>query len=359
MKYKKNKFYNILNKNDNNQDDKFKENFESTKILKKNNKIKYEVKKKNRIVFKIAIIFLVLASICVSLFVYFFGGLKVDGGFDKSDEALGLNGIGKINSSVTNIALFGVDKRKNEKVGRSDSIMIVSFDGIHKEIKIISVLRDSRVLIDGHGKDKLGHAFFYGGANLAVKTLNKNFGLDIRDYLALNFGQMIHIIDAFGGVDVKITRSQVNEINGIINSTKEYKNAQKIKPFNEKERVVHLSGAQALSYARIRKKDDEHHRAARQQIVMDMLLDKLSKMKVTEYPRLLRKLMPFIDTSLGMQDILRFGPFMLKGKPAIKRTIIPNRKDPNLKGGIVNGIWYWQYDVKKYKDILHDFIYKK
>lgn len=356
MKYKKNKFYNILNKNKD-KDDKFKENFEATKKMNKNNKIKYKLKKKKSFVLKILLVILLLIITSVSIFVYFFGGLKKDLGFDKSDEALGLKGSNRINSSVTNVAIFGVDKRKNEKVGRSDSIMVVSFDGIHKEIKIVSILRDSRVLIDGHGKDKLGHAFFYGGANLAVKTLNKNFDLDIRDYLALNFGQMIHIIDAFNGVDVKISREQVDEINGVIQSTKEYRKSPKLEHFREKEKIVHLNGAQALSYARIRKKDDEHHRAARQQVILDMLLDKLSKMKVSEYPGLLKRLMPYIDTSLGMQEMLFFGSFMLKGKPKIKRTIIPNRKDPNLKGGLLDGIWYWQYDIEKYKKILHNFIY--
>ena len=356
MKYKKNKFYNILNKNKD-KDNKFKENFEATKKMNKDNKIKYKLKKKKSLILKICLVILILFLSGVSLFVYFFGGLKIDLDFDKSDEALGLQDSNRIDKSVTNIALFGVDKRKDERVGRSVSIMVVSFDGIHKEIKIVSILRDSRVLIDGHDKDKLGHAFFYGGANLAVKTLNKNFGLDIRDYLALNFGQMIHIIDAFDGVDVKISREQVNEINGIIASTKEYKTSPKLEHFSEKEKVVHLNGAQALSYARMRKKDDEHHRATRQQIIVNMLIDKLSKMKVSEYPGLLKRLMPYMDTSLRMQEILRFGSFMLKGKPNIKKTIIPDSKDPNLKGGLLNGIWYWQYDIDEYKNKLHKFLY--
>lgn len=354
MKYKKNKLSSILENNES-----FKENFQAVKKQKKNNKIKYIVKRKRRLWLKISLIVLLVLAAVVSAFLYFFSGLDVDTNFDKSDDALGLLSSSKIHNKVTNIAIFGLDKRKGENSGRSDAIMVVSFDGIHKKIKITSILRDTRLLIDGHGQDKLGHAFSYGGANLAVKTLNKNFHLDIRDYVALNFGQLIHIVDAFGGIDVKVLREHVSQINGIINSTPEYKKSPRLKPFKEESKILHLNGAQALSFARMRKQDDEHHRAARQQIVLNLLLEKLTKMKAAEYPGLLRRLMPYTETSLSLQDILGFVPFVLGGKPKIERDIIPHINDPKLKYGIINGIWYWRYDLKEYSKILHDFIYEE
>ena len=354
MKYKKNKLSDFLEKNEG-----FQENFQAAKKQKKNDKIKYIVKRKRRLWLKISLTVLLLLSVIVSAFFYFFSELDIDTNFDKSDDALGLLSSAKIHKKVTNIAIFGLDKRKGENSGRSDAIMVVSFDGIHKKIKITSILRDTRLSIDGHGQDKLGHAFSYGGANLAVKTLNKNFHLDIRDYVALNFGQLIHIVDAFGGIDVKVAREHVSQINGIINSTPEYKKSPKLKPFKEKFKILHLNGAQALSLARMRKKDDEHHRAARQQIVLNLLLEKLTKMKATEYPGLLRRLMPYTETSLSLQDILGFVPFVLSGRPKMERDIIPHHDDPKLNYGIINGVWYWRYDLKRYSKILHDFIYEE
>ncbi len=357
MKYKRSEFYNILNKNDEN--DEFAKNFRAAKKSNKNNTIKYKIKRKRTFWIRLILLLLILIGAVVICFFYFFGGIKKDVNFDKSNEALGLDISDKIDNSVTNIAVFGLDKRKNENVGRSDAIMVVSFDGVHKKIKIVSILRDTRLPIDGHGRNKLGHAFAYGGPNLAVKTLNKNFGLDIRNYVAINFSQMIHIIDAFGGVDVKIKKEQVKEINGIINSTPEYRKSKMLAPFKEESKVVHLNGAQALSYARMRKKDDEHHRATRQQIIMNLLLDKFTKIPKKDYPGLLRRLVPFLETSLGMRDILGFLPFVLHGKPTLQRDIIPHINDKSLQYGYINGAWCWQYDLKKYSKILHKFIYEK
>ncbi len=361
MKYKKNKFKideSLNSEGESLGNENFKKNFEAAKKNHRNNKIKYKTKRPKSFWIKLIAVVCFLFTIIFLTIAYFFSGMKTDSEFDRSNEGLGLESSEKINNSVTNIAVFGLDKRKGETVGRSDAIMVVSLDGIHKAIKITSILRDTRLFIDGHGKDKLGHAFSYGGANLAVKTLNKNFKLDIRDYVALNFSQMIHIIDAFGGIDVKIFKGQVNEINGVINSTPEYRKSPRLKPFKEESKVVHLNGAQALSFARIRKKDNEHCRATRQQIVVNLLCEKLSKMSAREFPGLLRRLMPYTETSLRIQDILAFVPFFINGKPTLKKDIIPHIHDKNLNYGLINGVWYWTYDLKKYSKILHRFIYE-
>ena len=353
MKYKKNLFANLAEENDG-----FKETFQAAKKIHKDNRIKYMIKRKRALILKIVLAILLVFSIVFSAFLYFFSGYSVDDNFDKSSESLGLVSDAKINNEVTNIAFFGLDTRKGEKVGRSDSIMILTLDGIHNKLKITSILRDSRVKIDGHGRDKLCHAFVYGGANLAVKTLNKNFRLDIRDYVALNFGQLIHIIDAVGGIDVKIKRSQVGEINGIIASTPEYCKSPKLSPFKQKSKVVHLNGAQALSYSRMRKKDDEPHRAARQRLIVDLLFQKILNVPPKEYPGLVRRLMPFTKTSLSFKDILKFVPFVLNKKPTIEKFVVPDNRDSEVKGGIINGVWYWTYSLKKYSVKLHRFLYE-
>ena len=69
-------------------------------------------------------------------------------------------------TSITNIALFGIDEREGETQFRSDAIIIASVDKQHNKIKLSSLLRDTLVEIEGHGQDKLGHAYFYGGPKL-------------------------------------------------------------------------------------------------------------------------------------------------------------------------------------------------
>jgi len=371
-KYKKNNLRNLLE-----EEKKVEEDFGNKNKFKFSKKNEKRKKFKNKVFCKVP--FFVKALIGLALFVglfasaalYFFSGLKTDKNFDKSMEGLGLQKEEKINDRIINIAIFGLDKRKGEDTGRSDSIMVVSLDGVHKLIKVVSILRDTRLLIDGYGFDKLGHAFSYGGANLAVKTLNKNFKLDIEDYVSLNFSQMIHIVDAFGGVDTVIKRDQVDQINGVINSTPEYKNSARLAKFKEPEKFVHLNGAQALSYARIRKKDDEHHRATRQQIILNLLIQKLGRMNGKEYPGLLERLLPFTETSLTISDIfLKFFPLLLSIKSnasgngagntiPIVKDIIPHDpdEDPDVKAGSIKGVWYWRYDIDKYAEKLHNFIY--
>ena len=108
-------------------------------------------------------------------------------------------------AGVKNIAMFGVDSRDGENEGRSDAIMVLSIDSRTHTLKMASFMRDSNVYIDGYGYDKLTHAYAYGGPELAVRTLNQNFQLDITDYITVNFYDMTEIVEAFGGVELELT----------------------------------------------------------------------------------------------------------------------------------------------------------
>lgn len=310
-----------------------------------------------RMILIVLVLMLLLAGGAVGLFFYMFGDLQTDNNFTTSAGDLGLADSSKINNNVTNIAVFGVDSRDNDDKGRSDTVMIASFDGVHKEIKITSVLRDSRVVIDGHGKDKLAHAYSYGGPELAVKTLNQNFNLDIMEYVTVNFSQLAQIIDAVGGVDITMTAKERTAANGLIASTPDLSYSPEIPKFSGDSATVHLNGAQAVSYARIRKIDDESMRASRQQTVLQAIFDKILAMSVVDYPGLIKQLLPYVRTSLSYQDILGLVPFAVSGKPTLVNYKIPDENDPEVKGGVVDGVWYWIYDIEDYADKLHQFIY--
>lgn len=312
-----------------------------------------------RVIVILFVLLLLLAGGAVGLFFYMFGDLQTDNDFTTSAGDLGLADASKINNSVTNIAVFGVDSRDNNDKGRSDTVMIASFDGVHKEIKITSILRDSRVAIDGHGKDKLAHAYSYGGPELAVKTLNKNFNLDIMEYITVNFSQLAQIIDAVGGLDITMTSKERTAANGLIASTPDLSYSPEIPAFSGTSATVHLNGAQAVSYARIRKIDDESMRAGRQQTVLQAIFDKVLNMSAVDYPGLIKQLLPYVKTSLSYQDLLSLIPFAVSGKPTLGNYKIPDGNDPDVKGGIVDGVWYWVYNIEDYANKLHQFIYEE
>ena len=114
----------------------------------------------------------------------------------------------QVYEKVRNIALLGLDTRQDNNVGRSDAIVILTIDKEHNKLKLTSIARDTYVAIEGHSKDKLTHAYAYGKSQLAVKTLNQNFDLEIKDYVTMNFYGLARVIDYIGGVDINVTEAE-------------------------------------------------------------------------------------------------------------------------------------------------------
>ena len=133
---------------------------------------------------------------------------------DISQDPVDL-GIAKMDvpEGITSIALFGIDARNDNFRGLSDSIMIITADAEHNSIKLVSVMRDSLVKVDGYGYQKINAAYNLGGAQLAVKTLNQTFDLDIRNYATVDFVSMAGIIDVVGGIEAELTKAEVKNAN--------------------------------------------------------------------------------------------------------------------------------------------------
>ena len=130
----------------------------------------------------------------------------------KNPDDLGFESI--INDKVVNIALFGIDTRDPKSFkGLSDSIMIMSLNTETKKVKLVSVMRDTLVPITYNGKttyNKINSAYSKGGPELAIKTLNTVFGLDISEYATVHFYGMSDIIEAVGGVDVQLMEGELD-----------------------------------------------------------------------------------------------------------------------------------------------------
>ena len=121
-------------------------------------------------------------------------------------------------SEYRNVAIFGVDSRADDygKGNRSDCIIIASINNKTHDVKLISVYRDTYVNIQGHGLDKITHAYSYGEAPLALKTLNENLDLNITEFVTVNFDSVSDAVDALGGIKMNITDAEVKYINGYI-----------------------------------------------------------------------------------------------------------------------------------------------
>lgn len=287
---------------------------------------------------------IVLAGAAYGAFLYLVGGLnrsELDESNLSVNEDLGPYGENKI----MNIALYGVDSRNDDYVGRSDVIMILSINGNTGKIKLISIARDTYVPIAGHGETRINHAYSYGGSELAVRTLNENFGMNVTDYVTVNFDSLAEIIDEMGGIDLEVSEAERQQINAYLLSGE---------PLQESG-MVHLNGAQAVSYSRIRKIDSDSVRASRQRKVLACLFEKALEINPLEYPAYVRKFAPMVETSLSNDEILQIATVGLKS-PTLEQGAFPNEYIP-YTGGYIGKLWCYSYDLDLATDMLHEYIY--
>ena len=193
-------------------------------------------------------------------------------------------------SNYTNIALLGLDAKDNTFANsRSDCIMIISINDNTKDVNIVSVYRDTYLQIDGHGLDKVTHAYAYGRAPLAISTINKNLDLDIVEYVTINFDSVIKIVDAIGGVDIEVTDQEATQIPGIYSAG-----------------TYTLNGTQALAYGRIRKIDSDYARTERMRNVVIKVFDKIKGMSYTKLNNLIDELLPEVSTNITQNKIISY-----------------------------------------------------
>ena len=284
---------------------------------------------------------LVILSIlaCAGLYGYrTFFGYNYDSSLFGKDLAAGV----KADENITNIALFGLDTRPGDTQSHSDCMMILTVDNTRGKIKLTSLMRDSLVEISDHGEDKLNAAYFLGGPSLAIRTVNENFGTDITDYIAVNFEQLVEIVNALDGVTIDVQSSELAELNRVI---RDY-GIEQGQTFSEVASAGEqtLDGVQALCYGRIRKNGtgDDWGRVERQSIVLNAMFDKVQTMSASDLIGLMRKMVKYVTTSLSPTDI---APLIVgavqNGTPTIEHTRVP------LDGE-------WQYYGSSGEYILYD-----
>ena len=176
-----------------------------------------------------------------------------------------------INEDKMNILMIGSDSRSSEaEEGRSDTMMLLSYDFKNNRISLVSFLRDIWVPIEGHSNNRLNTAFRFGGAGLAVNTINRQFNLDIQNYVVVDFSSMEGLVNKIGGIDVPITKKEADYYN------KQY-------DWNFKEGVNRLNGEQALTHSRNRKLGNgDFDRTRRQRDVLLAVYKKLMGSKDLE-----------------------------------------------------------------------------
>ena len=322
----------------------------------------------------------------------------LDESVDPSELELNTN----LPDDVINILLLGLDvkgtkdkkllKDQGQYAKRADVQMILSINTTDGSIKLTSIARNTLVDVPDRVNDtgianSYGHAIYKNGKyqswvdtpEMCMRTVNRNFEMNIQHYVAINFYGVVSIIEYLGGVDVELTKQEASAINAYLRQHKraisasyDDKKGQR-DPLEKRDGVQHLDGLQALMYGRLRSIDDDFHRTGRtRKLLSSLLTPTVQKINSGELDLLNvvgESVQYFIsDPGLNMESIVRIARAVLKSD-AIKHM--------NLNDSLIgefripmDGTFYYDEDssgasVNKFKrgqkqantEALHEFIY--
>ncbi|WP_235068999.1 LCP family protein [Turicibacter sp. TJ11] len=268
---------------------------------------------------------------------------KVTVSEDEFDKDFDLNVNTNLeNSDVKNIALFGVDCRTDDYSGcRSDVMMVLSYNQKENNVTVTSLVRDTYVEIGDRGFDKLNHAYAFGGAELAIQTINKTFDLNIEDYVTVDFWAVEAIIDALGGVMIDVSSKEMEYVNDYMNELNTNSPDGHLVDKLTNSGYQRLNGRQAVAYMRIRHVGDgDFERMQRQREVMEVALEGMKTISLSKMLTLVNDLISTVKTNLSKGEIIDLvTKVATKGIPKMEQFQLPTRDEG--VGMNINGIYYF------------------
>lgn len=219
-----------------------------------------------------------------------------------------------------NILLLGVDQRGNDK-GRSDALVLLSLDPKKDSMQLVSIPRDTRAMIAGKGiEDKINHAYAYGGADMAVATVEGFLDIDLDYYVRMNMEGLEELVDQLGTIEVD---NEVEWDDGKYNFTKG---------------PVALDGDKTMHYVRMRKQDPagDFGRTERQRKVIEGIIDQGATIgSVNKINGMIDVLGNNMATNMDFNDMKD----LLFGYKNVRKNVVSYMMEGS--GTNINGIYYY------------------
>lgn len=273
---------------------------------------KKKKKKRRIIIFTVEIILLLL--VLAGLFVWS-KYQKLGEGVDiiDTDDIMNTDldeSTQEVLKGYTNVAIFGLDNRTNGTfdAGNTDTIMIASINNDTQEVKLVSVYRDSYLNRSEDGTYNFGKATeahnMEGGVKRSIGMLNRNFDLDIKDYVVLDFKAMIEVVDLLGGVEIEIDQGEAKWMSMYIHETNVLTDHQS--EMITEPGVYNLDGVQATAYCRIRYTEDgyDFRRAQRQREVLSKMVEKVKSAGLGTLNKMIDAVFEEVSTSFTLPEII-------------------------------------------------------
>lgn len=232
-----------------------------------------------------------------------------------------------------NILVLGVDAREDD-VGRSDTAFVVTIDTKAKTVTMLSIPRDTRVKIDGHGWDKINHAYAFGGAKLSKSSVENLLGISIDYTVVMNFEGFVRMIDALGGITIDVEKRMYysdpyDDDGGLYID---------LHPGMQK-----LNGKRAIEYVRYRDEEGDIGRVSRQQKFLKALLQEFAKPQlITKLPDLIKEFAAAVKTDMPTKEMVKLIPIINDAAKSGLHT--------EWVAGTpcwIQGVSYWLPDIKE------------
>ena len=224
----------------------------------------------------------------------------------------------KVLDGYTTIALFGVDNRSNGKLdsGNSDTIMVVSINNDTKEVKMVSVQRDTYLQVENDLYRKCNYAYNHGGVQQAMEMLNKNLDIKIDGYVSVDFYALATIVDDLGGLDLEVTQKMIDtnnpetgqnalagyiaEVENVLNYYPDQEEGWKMSDcYFDSPGMKHLNGAQVVGFCRNRYAvNNDYGRAENQRKVIQLIVEKTKQADPLTINKIADDVLPKISTSI-------------------------------------------------------------
>ena len=241
-------------------------------------------------------------------------------------------------SGKKNIVVMGCDIRKDD-AGRSDTLFVVMLDKSKKNAALLSVPRDTRVKIKGHGWDKINAAFAYGGQKLTRETVQDFLGIKLNNYVVVDFQGFKGLVDAVGGVDINVEKRMY------------YYDPYDGFEIDLRPGMQHMDGKTAMQYVRYRDEEGDIGRIRRQQkFLMALYKHIASKNIIAKIPGISKQIMSMVKTDLSLKEMVELGNVMrdMVEKEGLKMSMVPGEPE------YIDGISYWIPDIPKMRQKMAD-----
>lgn len=293
---------------------------------------------------KKAVKYIVIILICVFIlgFLGAYAYLKnLNPKYSNNDNRLsqGIDTSKPVKNKPVNVLILGVDKVDKTDKGRSDTLMLLSYNPVLKKASLISIPRDTRIRLDKYGYQKINAAYAYENEQGSIKAVSNLLGIPIHYYVKIDYDGFVKLVDDLGGIKVNVP-VDMNYDDDAGNLHIHFKKGEQV-----------LNGEEALGLVRYRKgyADQDLSRIKTQQLFIDAFVDKVaSPSTLLKAHKILRTVSDYVETNMMPSEILSYVDDAIRVGKDINMYTLPGKPE------YIDGISYYIVNQSDVEEILKD-----